>query len=184
MYALLVILNKSRISTFGRCRARLPVRSRGQFGIFFGGRNRRVFSNSAGVRQPSGGRHFRNGGRRGRYRLDASATAAASAPLSELTVAPPTDYPDIRILNGYAFSSQAAFNPADPKRLAVGIVFGRRATSSRAPTEGKHGGPWCNCPSSRARTAGTRSRRQSPTLWAAAASMRPILTKSQVRLAY
>jgi len=55
---------------------------------------------------------------------DPSATAAASAPLSELTVAPPTDYPDVRLLNGYAFSGQAAFNPANPKRLVVGIAFG------------------------------------------------------------
>jgi hypothetical protein len=53
---------------------------------------------------------------------DPSATAAASAPLPELTVAPPTDFPDVRLLNGYAFSGQAAVNPAQPKRLVVGIV--------------------------------------------------------------
>jgi hypothetical protein len=51
-----------------------------------------------------------------------SATVAEPVPLPELTVAPPTDYPDVRILNGYAFSGQAAVNPADPRRLVVGIV--------------------------------------------------------------
>ena len=49
---------------------------------------------------------------------------AASSPLPELTVAPPTDYPAVRLFNGYAFSGQAAFNPAYPKRLVVGIGSG------------------------------------------------------------
>jgi hypothetical protein len=53
---------------------------------------------------------------------DASETAAASTPLPELRVAPPTDYPNVRLSSAYAFSGSAAFNPADPKRLAVGIV--------------------------------------------------------------
>src|SRR5512132_1590139 len=49
---------------------------------------------------------------------------AASSPLPALTVAPPTDYPDVRLFNGYAFSGQAAFDPADPRRLVVGIQSG------------------------------------------------------------
>lgn len=54
---------------------------------------------------------------------DVSATAAASAPSPELTVAPPTDYPDVRLLSGYVTNGQFAVNPADPRRLVVGIGF-------------------------------------------------------------
>jgi hypothetical protein len=68
---------------------------------------------------------------------DASATAAASPPLPELTGAPPTDYPDVRLLNGYAFSSQAAFDPTNPKRLVVGIVFGSACYVKRSADGGK-----------------------------------------------
>jgi hypothetical protein len=70
---------------------------------------------------------------------DASTTAEASAPLPELTVVPPTDFPDVRLVNGYAFSGQAAFNPADPKRLVVGIVFG---TACYVKTSADGGKTW------------------------------------------
>ena len=39
-------------------------------------------------------------------------------------MAPPTDYPDVRIFSGDASNGEAAFNPADPKRLVVGIASG------------------------------------------------------------
>lgn len=48
----------------------------------------------------------------------------ASSPLPELTVAPPTDYPDVRLGNGSSSGQGAAFNPVDPKRLVVGIGSG------------------------------------------------------------
>ena len=53
---------------------------------------------------------------------DGDASANASAVLPELTVAPPTDYPDVRLGNGSSSGQGAAFNPADPKRLAIGGI--------------------------------------------------------------
>jgi hypothetical protein len=52
---------------------------------------------------------------------DADVSVTASVPVPELTVAPPTDYRDVRLFNEYAFSGQAAFDPTNPRRLVVAI---------------------------------------------------------------
>jgi hypothetical protein len=75
---------------------------------------------------------------------DPSATAAASVPLPELTVAPPTDYPDVRILNRGL--GQAAFNPADPKRLVVAIVDGTACYVKASADGGKTWGALVQLP--------------------------------------
>src|SRR5512147_1319858 len=69
---------------------------------------------------------------------DPNAQAPTSAPLPELTVAPPTDYPDVRLFNGDAYYvGQAAFNPANPKRLVVGIFFGTGCYVRRSADGGR-----------------------------------------------
>jgi hypothetical protein len=68
---------------------------------------------------------------------DTSATAVESTPLPELTVAPPTDYRDVRLFNEYAFSSQAAFDTTNPKRLVVAIWSGTGCYVKRSADGGK-----------------------------------------------
>lgn len=57
---------------------------------------------------------------------DGDPSAAASEPFPEIAAAPPTDYSGVRIAGGSAIGGEVAFNPLDPKRLAVGIVIETR----------------------------------------------------------
>ncbi len=68
--------------------------------------------------------------------------AGAASPIAELTVGPPADYPDVRLFNGYGFSGQAAFNPRDPKRLAVGIVVVGNPSQCSVRTSADGGKTW------------------------------------------
>lgn len=54
---------------------------------------------------------------------DEGLIAAAPETPAELREAPPIDYPAVRLLRGYLGDGPAAFNPADPKQLVVGIGF-------------------------------------------------------------
>lgn len=54
---------------------------------------------------------------------DEGLIAGAPETPAELSEAPPVDYPDVRLLRGYLSDGPAAFNPADPKQLVVGIGF-------------------------------------------------------------
>lgn len=71
---------------------------------------------------------------------------AASSSLPELTVAPPIDYPDVRIFSGDAPSGHAAFDPADPRRLVIAIRSGARCYVKRSADGGRTWGPLVRLP--------------------------------------
>jgi hypothetical protein len=77
---------------------------------------------------------------------DPSVTATASTPLPELTVAPPADFPDVRIVSGDASNGEAAFNPIDPKRLVVGIASGTACYVKASADGGKTWGALVQLP--------------------------------------
>lgn len=68
---------------------------------------------------------------------------SSPAPQAELTVAPPSDFPDVRLLSGYVINGHAALNPTDPKRLVMGIGFpgDSKCYVKRSADGGKTWGP-------------------------------------------